>query len=180
MSSDAPLQFETAEYDAPPPCAVCGEAITGVHFRVGDNAICARCRALIEHHEAAASTPEALGRAAGYGLAAAAGGCLAWMQLRELVGDFRIAAIGVAWLVAWAVRRGAGGGGAAHQVMGAGYTACAIAVYIATGPSGSLSDGTSAVFWALIGGIALLSAWQRTGAARVPFGEPLPPPERGE
>jgi hypothetical protein len=185
--SDPPMQFETAEYDAPPPCAVCGAAIVGVHYRVGDGAICARCRVLIEQHEAAASSPEALGRAAGYGLAAAAGGTLAWLQLREVAGDFRIAAIGVAWLVAWAVRRAAGGGGRVQQALAVAFTGGSIAVYLATGPRWAWADSTSAVLWALVGGIALFSAWQRTGGARVPFGEPLTyfpsdgaPPPRNE
>jgi hypothetical protein len=174
--SDPPLQFETAEYDAPPPCGLCGATIAGVHYRVGDSAICAGCRALIEQHEAAASSPDALARAVGYGLAAAAGGSLAWLQLREIAGDFRIAAIGVAWLVAWAVRRAAGGGGRAHQAIAVTLTGGSIAVYLATGPRWAWTDSTSAVLWALVGSIALFSAWQRTGTGRVPFGEPLAPP----
>jgi hypothetical protein len=175
MPADPALQFETAEYDVPPPCAVCGAPIAGPHFRVGDGAICPDCRLLLEAHQDAASSPDALNRAAGYGLAAAAGGCLVWLQLRELAGDFRIAAIGVAWLVAWAIRRGAEGGGRIHQVMAVAFTAGAIAVYLGTGPRYSWTDSTSAVIWALIGAVSLFSAWQRTAAARIPFGDLVMP-----
>lgn len=176
MPADPELQFETAEYDAPPPCAVCGAPITGAHYRIGEGAICEPCRGLIEQHEAGVSSPDALGRAAGYGLAAAAAGCLGWLELREVAGDFRIAAIGVAWLVAWAVRRGAGGGGPAHQALAVSYTGAAIGVYLATGPRWAWQDSTSVVLWALVGGIALFSAWTRTAAARIPFGDPVPGP----
>ncbi|MEZ4241610.1 MAG: hypothetical protein R3F59_36775 [Myxococcota bacterium] len=171
------LQFDTAEYAAPPPCAVCGALLRGPHYRVGPQAVCPACRERILEHEAHTASPDALGQALGWGLAAAAASTLLWMQLRELAGDFRIAALGVAWAVAWAVRRGAGGGGRPHQVVAALYTAGAIAAYVATAPR-LPTDSASAVFWLVIAGVSVGSAWTRTAAHPVAFGDLVEPGSR--
>jgi hypothetical protein len=106
------LQFETAEYAGPgPACSVCHQPITGSWWMIGANTICTSCREGVAAYLAHRASWLDLGRGALYGLGAAAAGSGVWWLVRETTGyELGLLAIGVAWLVSWAIVQGAGRG----------------------------------------------------------------------
>jgi hypothetical protein len=118
---DAALDFEQADLGADAGralgCAHCGVPIGSEYYTVGDSIFCPRC------HEGAltllARGPGLVGhgRAAIFGLGAAAGGAVLWAVVTRVTGyELGIIAIAVGWLVGVAVRAGSGGrGGAVSQ-----------------------------------------------------------------
>jgi hypothetical protein len=129
MSDD--LQFEEAEFDAPPQlptdCAACSAPL-GNAFWVEDRryALCQGCKT---EREAAAQgfDPVGLAKAAVFGGAAALAGGLGWGIITAVTGyNIGLIAIAAGWLVAMGVLLGAGRGGLIHQLLAVGLTYVAI------------------------------------------------------
>ena len=197
------LQFENAEYAAGvPTCVLCKEAIHDRYWMSGANSVCNDCKVRVEAG-LAQSGWRGFGRAALFGLGAAAAGGVAWYAVREVSGyDWGILAIGVAWLVASAVRSG-GGGSLPQQFLATGLTYLAVvgsmvptlfglATEGATAPidyatAAVLAVGGALVFpvfvasagdflWFIIVGIALWSAFRRSARPRVVWAGPFAAP----
>lgn len=127
MSTDQPdLQFDRAEFDAPPEalsCAACSMGVADEYWTVGGKVVCAPCLVQVR-----AAFKDNFGLALALGLAAAAAGAVAWFAITALTGYMLgIVAVGVGWLVGHAVRRGAKGmGGPKYQALAVALTYAAI------------------------------------------------------
>jgi len=93
-------------------CAVCGKSVDREYYHANDKAICDSCRQVVT---AAAATPRSIGRfvAAGiFGLGAAIAGAAIYYGVIAIAKlEIGIVAILIGYMVGWAVRKGAGGGG---------------------------------------------------------------------
>ena len=165
----------------------------------GPNTLCGGCHDRIEAALGRPATAAELGRAALFGVGAAVAGGVAWYGIREATGsEFGILAIGLAWGIAWAVRKG-GGGGVPQQIFATGLTYVAIvgsyypslyADIAADGTTGPVLAALSALvavvalpvfigvgggdfFWFIIVGIALWSAFRRTARQSVSWTGPF-------
>jgi hypothetical protein len=121
------LQFETAEYAGDgPTCASCRRTIQGTWWLAGANPLCADCHAGLVAWLGHRTTPVELARAALFGAGAAAVGSVVWHLVRASTGmELGLLAIGVAWLVGWAVMQG-GGRGLPQQLLAVALTALSI------------------------------------------------------
>ena len=193
--SDSEMQFETAEYaGTAPSCTFCKAPITLPHYLLGAHVVCPTCRELLIAHHEQATTGAALARGALFGLGAAVLGSLGWYAVSVATGaEWGIVAIAVGWLVAWAVRKGAGGG-RGQQILAVAFTYLAVVgaqLPHLWQPGGELaavvtvllmpvllvaSADVSSVLWFVILGIALWGAWQRTAGVRLEFTGPFPAP----
>ena len=134
MSTSAPLpSFERAvfEGDPSPPdaCAYCHRTLDGDYYRVNGNLACAPCAT---HAETLVppDSHKAYSRALLFGIVAAVVGCAAYATF-VIVTDIMLAwaAIGVGFLVGWAMKKGSRGlGGRRYQVTAALLTYAAVAV----------------------------------------------------
>jgi hypothetical protein len=128
-----PLSFQRAAYegDPPPPdqCAYCGRGITNEYFRVGGHLACPVCA-----QQAQSLVPpnahSVFLRSLSYRAVAAVLGCIGYALIVIITGwSIGYAAIGVGYLVGWAMRRGAKEhGGRRYQVAAALLTYAAVAV----------------------------------------------------
>jgi hypothetical protein len=195
------LQFDKAEFasaSAGKVCAVCKTPITDTYFEAVGHVLCPTCAARFSGDEL---DPTIVGRAALYGLGAAAVGALGWHLLSRALGEWGFIAIGVGYLVGRAIRKGAGGrGGPLFQAFAVGLTYIAVAVshtlrmldYIDASDSVSyvklfagqlvapFASGGRNIIGLVIIGIALWEAWRLTRA--IPISGPFrvapagPPP----
>jgi hypothetical protein len=127
------LSFERASYAGDPAgpdqCAYCQRAITDEYFRVSGNLACPGCaeraQSLIPPNSHGAFV-----RALSYGAAAALLGCIGYALMVILTGwTIGYAAIGVGFMIGWAMKRGAAGnGGRRYQVAAALLTYMAVAM----------------------------------------------------
>lgn len=142
--SDTPLQFDTAEYaGSVPPCVVCKAPIVGERYLLGANNVCAPCRAALIEQFGRPTGLLAIMRGAALGAGAAGLGALVWWAIREATDtEWGILAIGLAWLIAYAVRYGAGGGGRWQQVIATALTYLAIVLTYAPMVYTSMLEGT--------------------------------------
>lgn len=140
--ADDGLQFDKAEFEAPPgapagaqpaagpACAFCGRPLTTTYWAVADQVSCGDCRE--RWHEALTGGSGGLrfARAAVFGLIAAAlGAVLSYAVARLLEGDVAFMAIVIGLMVGWGVRRGADyRGGGAYQALAVGLTYIAISL----------------------------------------------------
>ena len=130
--STPPLNFERAVFageKAPDQCAYCGRGITGEYFRVGGHLACPVCA-----QQAQSLVPpdehKVFLQALSFGVAAAVLGCIGYALLRIVTGwTIGYAAIGVGYMVGWAMRRAAKQhGGRRYQWAAALLTYAAVAV----------------------------------------------------
>jgi hypothetical protein len=131
--STPPLSFERASYAddpaGPDQCAYCQRAIAGEYFPVSGNLACPGCaeraQSLIPPNSHGAFV-----RALSYGAAAAVLGCIGYALLVIWTGwTIGYAAIGVGFMIGWAMKRGAAGnGGRRYQVAAALLTYMAVAM----------------------------------------------------
>lgn len=140
--SDAPLQFDTAEYaGTTAPCVVCKQPIAGEHYLLGPNSVCASCRTLLLEQYGRPTGWAALARGAALGAGAAGLGAVVWWAIREATDtEWGILAIGLAWLIAYAVRMASGGGGRGQQVIATVLTYLAIVLTYAPMVYGSMLE----------------------------------------
>jgi hypothetical protein len=127
------LNFERAVYKgeaaSPDQCAYCGRGITSEYYRVGGHLACAVCA-----QQAQSLIPpdahKVFMHSLSYGAAAAVLGCLGYALVAILTGwTIGYAAIGVGYIIGWAMRRGARGhGGRRYQIAAALLTYAAVAV----------------------------------------------------
>jgi len=130
--STPPLNFQRAIFagDATTDqCAYCGRGITGEYFRVGGHLACPVCA-----QQAQSLVPpdehKVFLHALSFGVAAAILGCIGYATLRIATGwTIGYAAIGVGYMVGWAMRRAAKQhGGRRYQWAAALLTYAAVAV----------------------------------------------------
>lgn len=190
------MQFETAEYaGSAPSCTFCKTPIDGVHYLLGPHVVCPTCRELLIAHQQPAGAA-ALARGALYGSGAALLGSIGWYAVTVATGaEWGIVAIAVGWLVAWAVRQGAGGGRAQQvlavaltylavvgtqlpQIWQPGGEVAAVVTVLLLPVLLALSADVSSVLWFVIVGIALWGAWRRTAGVRLDFTGPFAAPAR--
>lgn len=132
MTPDS-LHFGKAKYEGDPPspdqCAYCHRGITAEYYRVAGHLACPAC-ATQAQSLVPPNSHKVFVRSLGYGAAAAIVGCAAYALFVILSGwTLGWAAIGVGYLVGWAMKRGAGDhGGRRFQVSAALLTYAAVAV----------------------------------------------------
>src|SRR5687767_13800066 len=124
----APLQFDRAvdadaATGAPPAegtttCALCKASITTYYYEVNGNTLCAKCKHTVEE---ASKTPRGAGplfRAFLFGGVAAVLGAAVYYGVIALTNfEIGIVAIVIGFMVGWAVRKGAAGGGRRFQIL---------------------------------------------------------------
>jgi hypothetical protein len=126
------LQFERAEFVAPPPartCTGCHQAIAGPYFDVNGQRFCDACTASIRRAHGDSPGGAAFARALGVGMIAGAIGSSLYYLVAKISGyQLSIVAIAVGFLVGRAVRWATGGrGGVRYQVLAVAVTYVAIA-----------------------------------------------------
>lgn len=132
MSLDS-LHFGKAQYEGDPPspdqCAYCHCGITAEYYRVAGHLACPVCAARAQSL-VPPNSHKVFVRSFSYGAVAAIVGCAAYALFVILSGwTLGWAAIGVGYLVGWAMKRGAGDhGGRRFQVSAALLTYAAVAV----------------------------------------------------
>jgi hypothetical protein len=191
------LQFETAEYiGGAATCGSCHQPVRGAHWMAGATTVCAACHDRLEASLGASPGMSRLGLAAVYGFGAALAGSAVWYGIREATStEFGLLAIGVAYAVAWAIRQAAGGG-LPQQILAVALTYLSIVMsYIPTiyaelaEDGGGVATGVAAVvaaiaypifaglggdfLWFIIVGIALWSAFRRSGRPRIAWTGPF-------
>ena len=127
------LHFEKAQYKgdslSPDECAYCHHGITAEYYRVAGHLSCPVCAARAQSL-VPPNSHKVFMRSLSYGAAAAIVGCVAYALFVILSGwTLGWVAIGVGYLVGWAMKRGAGEhGGRRFQVSAALLTYAAVAV----------------------------------------------------
>lgn len=112
-------QFETVEYSAPAgsdSCLFCQQPIKGTYYRVNGQQACASCVDKVK--QARADKPSDYTKALLYGVGAAVLGMIGYAAFAIITGwTIGYLALGVGWLVAWAMVKGSRGhGGRKYQV----------------------------------------------------------------
>ena len=115
------LQFDRVETTTPlgdtpaspaVTCAVCGKSVDREYYHANGKPICDSCRQVVT---AAAATPRSVGKlvvAGVFGLGAAIAGAAIYYAVIAIANlEIGIVAILIGYMVGWAVRKGAGGGG---------------------------------------------------------------------
>ena len=134
MSTSTPaFSFDRARYagDPPPPesCAFCRRGLRSEYFRVNGQMACQTC-ALRVGSLLSRGSHTAFSRALVFGVAAAVVGCIGYALFEILTGIMLgWIALGVGFLVGWAMKKGSRGvGGRRYQVAAALLTYAAVAV----------------------------------------------------
>jgi hypothetical protein len=131
--STPPIQFQKAVFAGGPAqpdvCAYCGRSITTEYFRVGGHLACPVCAQQAQSLVPPNSHKVFL-HALSLGAAAAVVGCIGYALVTIVTGwTIGYAAIGVGYLIGWAMRRTAGQhGGRRYQWAAAALTYAAVAV----------------------------------------------------
>ena len=115
------LQFDRVETTTPlgetpaspaVTCAVCGKSVDREYYHANGKPICDSCRQVVT---AATATPRSVGKlvvAGVFGLGAAIAGAAIYYAVIAIANlEIGIVAILIGYMVGWAVRKGAGGGG---------------------------------------------------------------------
>lgn len=138
--ADDGLQFEKAEFEAPPgapaeaqaasgpACAFCSRPLTTTYWAVADQVSCGDCRERWQDALTGGSGALRFARATVFGLLAAGLGATLYFAIAALTGyEFGLVAIVVGVMVGWAVRKGADHrGGWAYQLLAIALTYGAI------------------------------------------------------
>ena len=135
------MQFDRAEFTAPPPgaaggttqpgvttCAACQNPITGNYYAAGEHVFCPSCREQILASMTGGSAARRFFRAVVFGVLAGLLGALLWYAVRKLTGyEVGLIAVVVGWAVGAAVRKGSSDrGGIGYQILAAIITYCCI------------------------------------------------------
>lgn len=120
--SDAPLQFERAEFSEPsaaPQCKACQRSITDAYFEVNGHLLCPSCRDAVAASLTGGSKMGRFFRASLFGVGAAAAGALLYFAVSSATGyNIGLIAVAVGWMVGSAVRKGSDGrGGRFYQLL---------------------------------------------------------------
>ncbi|MBJ6760695.1 hypothetical protein JGU66_07960 [Myxococcaceae bacterium JPH2] len=162
-SSEAPLQFEHAEFSEPvaaPQCAACKKAIAETYFEVAGNLLCPSCRSeLMASLEGGSAASRTL-RATGLGVGAAIAGAVLYYVVNLTGYNLGIIAVAVGWLVGVAVRRGSDGrGGWFYQTLAVLLTYVAICASLAPDVySGVTAEGAQGVLGIIVTAVVSLGA----------------------
>ncbi len=202
------ISFDKAEYDSreAPVCLSCKKPINGSYYRLNGKPFCSRCHdAVLAHFERTLSGSQKLAGSV-LVLGAVVGTSVGWYAIREATGyEVGLIAIGVAYVIAKALRRASGGlGGRRLQIAAVALTYLSIAgsnaPLIVKAMAHSQTDTGSPIFalavlglalsapfldvtrnfmGILIIGIALYEAWKLTAAVPLHWEGPLSyqPPE---
>ncbi|HZI14639.1 MAG TPA: hypothetical protein VE153_30000 [Myxococcus sp.] len=134
--SDAPLQFERAEFTEPraaAQCTACKQAITDTYFEVNGHLLCPSCRQAVEASMTGGSKSGRFFRALAFGVGAGVAGAVLYYGVSAVTGyNLGLIAVVVGWMVGTAVSKGADRrGGAFYQLMAVGLTYLAICASLA-------------------------------------------------
>ncbi|MCY1036807.1 hypothetical protein OV207_35550 [Corallococcus sp. BB11-1] len=120
-STDAPLQFDRAEFTEPPPaprCTACERAITRTYFEVNSHLLCPECRDTVEASMTGGSKSKRFLQAAVFGIGAGIAGAAVYYGVSLTGYNIGLIAVLVGWMVGTAVFKGSDGrGGAGYQVL---------------------------------------------------------------
>ncbi|MCY1018046.1 hypothetical protein [Pyxidicoccus sp. MSG2] len=135
-ASDAPLQFERAEFTEPraaPQCKACERSITDTYFEVNGHLLCPSCRDTVAASLTGGSKSGRFFRALAFGTGAAAAGALVYFGVSAATGyNLGLIAVAVGWLVGTAVNKGSEGrGGTFYQLLAVGLTYLSICASLA-------------------------------------------------
>ena len=126
------LSFERAEFENQHKktlsCGYCKKPLDTRYWQIAKRPACADCRELVERELVAGKSPARFGNALGYGALAALAGSVGWLLVEKVANrHYAIVAIGVAYLVGKAVRKGARSqGGPRYQALAVFLTYSAI------------------------------------------------------
>jgi hypothetical protein len=126
-------QFSTAEYTTPPKidrCHFCSSPLATEYYRVRGQAACASCVAAARGGQAVGSDSGAFSRALLFGVGAAVVGLIGYAAFTITTHLYvGYVALGVGYIVAWAMKAGSGGlGGRPYQIAAVVLTYLAIAL----------------------------------------------------
>jgi hypothetical protein len=135
-SSDAPLQFERAEFTEPraaPQCTACKRDITETYFEVNGHLLCPSCRQEVEASMTGGSKSGRFFRALAFGAGAGVAGAVLYWGVSAVTGyNLGLIAVVVGWMVGSAVSKGAERrGGAFYQLLAVGLTYLSICASLA-------------------------------------------------
>ncbi|MCY1040645.1 hypothetical protein OV208_04865 [Corallococcus sp. bb12-1] len=120
-STDAPLQFDRAEFTEPPPaprCTACQRAITRTYFEVNSHLLCPECRDTVEASMVGGSKSKRFLTATVFGIGAGLAGAAVYYGVSLTGYNIGLIAVLVGWMVGTAVFKGSDGrGGAGYQVL---------------------------------------------------------------
>jgi len=133
-ASESSLQFDRAVSSQPASpglsvtCAACRKSIADEYYDVNGHTVCARCRTVLE---ASAETPAGMGPlaiAAACGFFAALAGSIIYYVILDFAHlEIGIVAVLIGYMVGYAVRKGARGGGLRFQILAVVLTYAAVA-----------------------------------------------------
>jgi len=127
------LQFDTAVpkdgATASLACQSCSKPILSTYYDVSGKTMCAECRTQIGRLVETPSGGAPLVKAGLFGIAAGIAGAIVYYAVIAITNfEIGIVAILIGWMVGYAVRKGAGGGGRRFQVMAVALTYAAVAL----------------------------------------------------
>jgi hypothetical protein len=189
--SNAPASAQNAAQRAVV-CTACSQPINREYYHLNGKVTCESCRNVIE---VAVATPEGalpVVRAAGLGIIAAIAGAAIYYGVIKLAHlEIGLIAIAIGYMVGWAVRKGAGGGGRRYQVLAVALTYWSVGLayapfflqdssmplpsqffYIFALPIMVITSGGSGILTAIIIAIGLRQAWQMTAAPSLTIAGP--------
>jgi len=128
-AGETPIQFDTAlpqqgsPADAALVCKNCGQSITSAYYDVSGQSVCAECRTRISAIMETPTGVAALVKAGLFGLGAGIAGAIVYYAVLALLHlEIGFVAILIGYMVGYAVRKGAGGGGLRFQVLAVALT----------------------------------------------------------
>ena len=145
-SANEPLQFDKAEFEQPPACAVCKTPIAGEYYQANGQPICPACRQQVANSGIGGSGAARFMKSLVAGIAAGIVGFIGYYLVLKLTGyNIGLIAIAVGWLIGLAVRWGSEGrGGLLYQFLAAGITyVAACATYAPLIVEAMRDDGTA-------------------------------------
>jgi len=173
-----PLRFDATTTSSAPndgvaaaavQCGKCGERIGAYYYEAAGAIFCARCKGQVEQAQATSGASAGIARGVIFGIGAAIAGAVGYFLITVTSGfNLGLVALGVAWLVASAVKKGtSGAGGQTVQIVAVALTAAAIGL-------ANLGFGgfPPSIINVIIIGFSLRYAWQLSagGAGTTPDG----------
>src|SRR5262245_59536886 len=127
------LQFDTAVSKgggpAPLACQLCSKPILSTYYNLQGQTACAECRTMIGKHMETPSGAAPFVKAGLFGLGAGIAGAILYYAVIAITHfEIGIVAIAIGYMVGYAVRKGAGGGGRRFQVLAVALTYAAVAM----------------------------------------------------
>jgi hypothetical protein len=153
--SDAPLQFERAEFTEPraaPQCTACKQDIQHAYFEANGHLLCPSCLQQVEASMTGGSRSGRFFRALAFGAGAGVAGAVLYYGVSAVTGyNLGLIAVVVGWMVGTAVNKGSDGrGGVFYQLLAVGLTYLSVCaslapeVYAGVSAPPAIEDGATA------------------------------------